>query len=136
MSTPPFRPGEDQLADYYLMQGERWEATLLYSQVDKAFKEDALGHEARFRNAKLSYYTGDFQWAQAQFDILKGSTSKLIANDASTCPYSLWITWGWTHRRGPALYADAELLVFKTALMMLSTNWTAAGALSGTLPER
>ena len=34
------------LADYYLMQGEVWESTLLYSQVDKQFKEDLLGHEA------------------------------------------------------------------------------------------
>ncbi|MEM9991736.1 MAG: hypothetical protein AAF738_08230, partial [Bacteroidota bacterium] len=71
-----------RLADFYLMQGERWEATLLYSQVDKEFKDDILGHEARYRNARLSYYAGDFEWAQAQFDVLKTSTSKLIANDA------------------------------------------------------
>ncbi|MEM9821036.1 MAG: hypothetical protein AAF985_08185 [Bacteroidota bacterium] len=74
--------GKLNLADFYLMKGEIWEATLLYSQVDKAYKDDILGHEARFRNAKLSYYAGDFQWAQTQFDILKASTSKLIANDA------------------------------------------------------
>ena len=59
------------LADFYLMQGERWEATLLYSQVDKAFAEGLMGHEARFRNAKLSYYFADFEWAQAQFDVLE-----------------------------------------------------------------
>ena len=57
------------LGDYYLMSGEVWEATLLYSQVDKAFTEDLIGQDARFRNAKLSYYNGDFDWAQAQFDI-------------------------------------------------------------------
>ena len=44
------------LADYYLISGERWEATLLYSQVDKDYMEDQLGEMARFRNAKLSYY--------------------------------------------------------------------------------
>ena len=70
------------LGDYYLMSGEIWEATLLYSQVDKAFVEDLIGQDARFRNAKLSYYNGDFEWAQTQFDILKTSTSKLISNDA------------------------------------------------------
>ncbi len=70
------------LGDYYLMSGEVWEATLLYSQVDKAFVEELIGQDARFRNAKLSYYNGDFEWAQAQFDILKTSTSKLISNDA------------------------------------------------------
>ncbi|MEO1712963.1 MAG: hypothetical protein AAFU60_06470, partial [Bacteroidota bacterium] len=74
--------GKVALADYYLMQGERWEATLLYSQVDKDFEEDYLGHEARFRNARLSYFVGDFEWAQSQFEVLKASTSKLIANDA------------------------------------------------------
>jgi tetratricopeptide (TPR) repeat protein len=55
---------------------------LLYSQVDKDFKQDMLGEEARFRNAKLSYYNGDFKWAQGQLDVLKASTSELIANDA------------------------------------------------------
>lgn len=70
------------LGDYYVMEGERWEATLLYSQVDKDFEEDPLGHEARYRNAKLAYYMGDFEWAQVQFDVLKSSTSKLISNDA------------------------------------------------------
>ncbi|HMT36205.1 MAG TPA: tetratricopeptide repeat protein, partial [Chitinophagaceae bacterium] len=35
-----------------------------------------------YKNAKLSYYTGDFVWAQGQLDVLKASTSELIANDA------------------------------------------------------
>jgi len=63
--------GKIKLADFYLMQGEIWESTLLYSQVEKDFKDDILGHEARFRNARLSYYAGDFQWAQTQFKVLK-----------------------------------------------------------------
>ncbi|MDF1694293.1 MAG: tetratricopeptide repeat protein [Saprospiraceae bacterium] len=70
------------LADYLLMQGDVWESTLLYSQVDKDMKEGVLGERARFRNAMLSYYRGDFEWAQEQFDILKTATSKLISNDA------------------------------------------------------
>ncbi len=70
------------LGDYYLMKDEVWEATLLYAQVDKAFKDDILGEEARFRNAKLSYYHGDFEWAQGQLNVLKASTSELISNDA------------------------------------------------------
>lgn len=70
------------LADYMLMQGDVWESTLLYSQVDKQMKEGVLGERARFRNAMLSYYRGDFEWAQEQFDILKTATSKLISNDA------------------------------------------------------
>ena len=71
-----------ELADIMLFTGEPWEATLLYSQVDKAFKNEPIGHEARFRNAKLSFYIGEFNWARAQLDVLKAATSKLIANDA------------------------------------------------------
>ncbi len=71
-----------QLGDYYIIKGDVWEAALLYAQVDKAFREDALGEEARFRNAKLSYYQNDFEQAQGQLSVLKASTSELIANDA------------------------------------------------------
>lgn len=71
-----------ELGDVYVMIGEIWDASLLYSQVDKDFKHDLLGHEAKFRNAKISFYVGDFNWAQAQLDVLKASTSKLISNDA------------------------------------------------------
>jgi len=71
-----------EAADIQLLQGEIWEATLTYSQVEKAMKNDTLGQEAKFRNAKLAYYKGEFEWAKAQLDILKAATSKLIANDA------------------------------------------------------
>ncbi len=71
-----------ELADILLFSGDVWEATLLYSQVDKDFKNDALGHLAKLKNAKLSYYIGEFGWAKAQLDVLKAATSKLIANDA------------------------------------------------------
>jgi predicted Zn-dependent protease len=71
-----------QLGDYYLLTGKVWDASLTYSQVDKDFREDMLGEEARFRNAKLAYYRGDFEWAQGQLSVLKASTSELIANDA------------------------------------------------------
>lgn len=71
-----------QMGDYYLLCGQVWDASLTYSQVDKEFKQDPMGEDARFRNAKLAYYRGDFVWAQKQLSILKASTSELIANDA------------------------------------------------------
>ncbi len=71
-----------ELGDIYLFTGEPWEASLLYSQVEKALKNEPIGHEAKFRNARLSYYIGEFDWARAQLDVLKAATSKLIANDA------------------------------------------------------
>lgn len=119
-------PGADQntianckldLGDYYLMKDEIWEATLLYSQVDKAHKDDELGELARFKNAKLSYYNGDFEWAQAQLDVLKASTSELIANDA------LWLSVFITDKTGLdttttplEMYARADLLIVQNKI--------------------
>ncbi len=71
-----------ELADIYMLNNSIWDASLLYLQVEKDFKNDVLGHEAKFRNARLYYYTGNFGWAVAQLNVLKASTSKLIANDA------------------------------------------------------
>lgn len=105
------------LGDYYLMQGEVWEATLLYSQVDKEFKEDYLGEKARFKNAKLSYYIGDFDWAQEQFDILKSATTKLISNDAIDLSVFIMDNANLDTTYAPlALYAEAELLLFQNRI--------------------
>jgi len=71
-----------QLADALLFTGEIWETTLLYSQAEKMFKRDEIGRIAKLKNAKLAYYTGQFEWAQAQLNVLKAATSDLIANDA------------------------------------------------------
>jgi tetratricopeptide (TPR) repeat protein len=70
------------LGDVYLLKGEPWESTLIYSQVEKDMKEDPLGHEAKLRNAKLYYYKGEFELAQEQLDVLKMATSREISNDA------------------------------------------------------
>jgi TolA-binding protein len=71
-----------EVADIQLLTGDVWESTLTYSQVEKSMKTDTLGQEAKFRNARLAYYKGEFEWAKAQLDVLKAATSKLIANDA------------------------------------------------------
>lgn len=102
------------LADYYLMNGDVWESTLLYSQVDKDFKEEQIGQEARFKNARLAYFNGDFQWAQAQFNVLKASTSKLISNDALDLSVFIMDNLNLdTTSEAISLYAGAELLVFQ-----------------------
>ena len=59
-----------ELADILLFTDDVWEATLLYQQVYKDFKNDAIGELAKFKNSKLSYYIGEFKWAQSQLDIL------------------------------------------------------------------
>jgi tetratricopeptide (TPR) repeat protein len=71
-----------ELADILLLQGDLWDAHLLYAQVDKTFRDDPLAHEARYKNARLSFYMGEFKWAKAQLDVIKAATSRLIANDA------------------------------------------------------
>ena len=103
-----------ELADIYLFSDEQWEATLLYSQVEKTFKNEPLGHEAKFRNAKLSFYIGEFDWARGQLDILKAATSKLIANDA--LELSLLISDNIEEDSVTiplAMYAKADLLEFR-----------------------
>ena len=70
------------LADVQLYIGEIWDASLNYSQVDKDMPNDVLGNEAKFKNAKLSFYIGEFSWAKSQLDVLAAATTKLIANDA------------------------------------------------------
>lgn len=70
------------LADVQLYMGDVWDATLNYSQVDKDMPNDALGNEAKYKNAKLSFYIGEFEWAKSQLDVLSAATSKLVSNDA------------------------------------------------------
>jgi tetratricopeptide (TPR) repeat protein len=82
--TPPQlrNQAKMELGDIYLLKEEPWEATLLYSQVEKSQRETPLGYDAKLRNAKLSYYKGDFKLAQEHLDILKQATTREIANDA------------------------------------------------------
>lgn len=70
------------LGDIYLLIGEPWESTLLYSQVEKANKDTPTGYKAKLKNAKLNYYKGDFELAKGHLDILKLATSREITNDA------------------------------------------------------
>ncbi|MCS7017953.1 MAG: tetratricopeptide repeat protein [Cytophagales bacterium] len=70
------------LGDIYLLKGEPWESTLLYAQVEKAEKNTNIGQLAKLRNARLSYFKGDFEFAKEYLDVLKEATSREIANDA------------------------------------------------------
>jgi len=71
-----------ELADVYVFSGDLWEAVITYSQVIESSKNTLLADDVKFKKAKLGYYMGNFQWAKAQLDALRASTSKLIANDA------------------------------------------------------
>lgn len=102
------------LGDYQLIKGEVWEAMLLYGQVDKAFHDAPIGEEARFRNAKLSFYMGDFDWSQTQLDVLKSATSELVANDALSLSVFITDNMGLDTTPEPMeMYARADLLIFQ-----------------------
>jgi predicted Zn-dependent protease len=101
------------LADISLLNNQPWDATLLYSQVEKDNPNSSVGQDALLRNAKLAYYTGDFNWSRRQLDILKAATTQLIANDALNL--SLLISDNLAvDSSGNALkmYARADLLIF------------------------
>lgn len=99
-----------ELGDYYLIIGKIWDGSLLFSQVDKAFQEGYYGELARFKNAKLSYFNGDFEWAKIQLDVLKRSTSKLISNDAIDLSVFISENIGMDSTEVPLqMYASAEL---------------------------
>ncbi|MFZ9044414.1 MAG: tetratricopeptide repeat protein [Cyclobacteriaceae bacterium] len=70
------------LGDIYLLINEPWEASLLYGQVQKAHKYDQMGYDARLRNARLYYFTGDFALANSYLKILKRASTKKVANNA------------------------------------------------------
>jgi tetratricopeptide (TPR) repeat protein len=87
LKVPGLKPEEigilkTEMADIYLYTGDQWEAVLLYSQVIDENKNNDLVDEVKLKKAKLGYYMGNFSWAKAQLDVLKGSTSKFTANDA------------------------------------------------------
>lgn len=69
-------------ADLLTYMDNPWEATILYTQIEKSNPNNDTGYEAKLKKAWLAYYAGDLLWAKAQFDVLKGSTTKLISNDA------------------------------------------------------
>ena len=103
-----------ELGDIYILVNEPWESALLYYQVEKDFETETIGHEAKLRNSKLSYYKGDFELAQSHLDILKEATSREISNDAMAL--SLLIKDNLALDTSDAalkLYAFAELYEFQ-----------------------
>ena len=112
-----------ELGDIYLLKEEPWEATLLYSQVEKNQRDAPLGYEAKLRNAKLSYYSGNFRLAQEHLDILKQATTREIANDAMELSMRIKENTAFDST-GAALkeYASIELLLVQNKVDMALTR--------------
>lgn len=101
-----------QLADIHVLDGDIWEAALLYSQVDNDYKFESIGHEAKFKNARIFYYDGEFDYAQSQLDVLKQATTKLIANDALNLSLMITDNYGLdSNYIAMNWFAQADLLI-------------------------
>lgn len=111
------------LGDIYILTGEPWESTLLYSQVEKDNKESPLGYEAKLRNARLNYFTGNFSLAKSHLDILKLATTREISNDAIAL--SLLITDNTAFDTTDMImqeFANVELLIFQNKTLQAQTK--------------
>ncbi|MBN1769371.1 MAG: tetratricopeptide repeat protein [Prolixibacteraceae bacterium] len=105
---------QTEMADIYVYVNKLWEATLLYARIIEANKGNTLADEVMLKRARLSFYIGDIEWAKAQLDVLKASTSKFIANDAMDL--SLLITSNYemdTITEPVQMFARAELAEYR-----------------------
>lgn len=101
-----------KLADVLVLSGDVWQASLYYLQVYDALQFEPIGQEARYKNAKIFYYDGEFKYAQSQLDVLKRGTSNLIANNA--LKLSLLITENFgldSNYQAMFWFASADLLI-------------------------
>lgn len=102
------------LGDIYLMQKEYKKALLKYTEVQKTYKDEQLGAMAKFREGRLSYYSGDFELAQARLKTIKDNTSNDISNDAIRLSLTIQDNMGLdTTTVALEHFAQAQLLVFQ-----------------------
>ncbi|MBC7913760.1 MAG: tetratricopeptide repeat protein [Pyrinomonadaceae bacterium] len=106
-----------ELGEVYILTGEVWEANLIFGQAEREYANEPIGQEAKFKNARLSYYQGDFIWAKAQLSVLKSSTSQLIANDALNLELLITEnTESVADSNALKKFAKADLLIFNNQL--------------------
>ncbi|NPA44957.1 MAG: tetratricopeptide repeat protein [Chlorobi bacterium] len=115
-----------ELGDILVFENDLDYAALIYGQAEMDNKGNSLGDIAKLKKAKLAYFANNFKWAKAQFDALKASTSKPVANDALY--YSIHIsenTEDDSLQLALKTFAKAELLVFRhktdSAIILLDT---------------
>lgn len=103
-----------KLGDILVFNNQFNQALINYSQVQTSLKNHILGQEAQFKVARTSFYKGDFDWAETQLKVLKGSTSQLIANDA--LELSLIISDNTVQdslKTALKMYAQSDLLAYQ-----------------------
>ena len=114
------------LGDIHVLHGDIWEASLLYMQIQNELKFEPIGQEAKFKNARIFYYDSEFDYAQEQLNILKESTTKLIANDAMQLSIMITDNYGIdSNYQAMSWFANADLLIqqhkYETAFILFDS---------------
>lgn len=103
-----------KLADVCVVMDSIWEASLFYMQISEGFKFEPIGNEAKFKNARIFYFDGEFEYAQSQLDVLKQATSKFISNDAMQLSLLILENYGLdSNYEAMSAYAKSELYLLQ-----------------------
>ncbi len=103
-----------KLADICVVMDSIWDASILYMQIDDAFKFEPIGNEAKYKNARIFYFDGEFEFAQSQLDVLKQATSKFISNDAMQLSLLILENYGLdSNYEAMSAFAKSELLLLQ-----------------------
>ncbi|MDA3882036.1 MAG: tetratricopeptide repeat protein [Bacteroidales bacterium] len=119
LTMPRIHPHEKalcqiELADIQVFNNDVWTANLLYAKIALEYKNNDIGHEARFKQAQLAYYNAQFSYAQALLDIIKASTTKLISNDALELSQLISKnTYQDSSAQALTLFSQADLFIYQ-----------------------
>lgn len=100
--------------DILLMQKQYNKSKLKYNEVAEAFKEGQTGALAKYKQGRLSYFKGDFEYSQARLKTIKDNTTNDISNDAIKLFLLIQDNIGLdTSTVALERFAQAQLLVFQ-----------------------
>lgn len=105
------------LAELYLYSGDFTEANIKFLELYELNKDDFIGYQSKYKSALISYYNGDFEWAEIQLNVLKESTSKLISNDALFLSLIIGDNiFKDTLQSALKIYSNADYLIYQNKL--------------------
>ena len=116
LGIPPQSSAKANLlyGDVLLMQKEYNKAKLRYNMVAEAFKDGQIGAMAKFKQGRLSYFKGDFEYSKARLQTIKDNTSNDISNDAIQLFLVIQDNVGLdTTTTALERFAQAQLMVFQ-----------------------